>query len=230
MRMRHSKLAMFAIYILLLIIDLKALKKNIGFAKTFFFSGGKVTLIIFKCVVFKVRFLSLFFLNLYLPLRAPVCLRVSGRQNGRKLKITNILSQKVWVWIFPFTVLVNLFSELSCQAFVGPHHSPVFRLTRNVNVLNPVCEGKEGLNVILTLCFWMLQLVCKVSAALQIQTVPSENTQPSVVIDWKCEEITELIQQSVFAPNCSILEEKKTKPGWSEGGWASSESLVFVSV
>lgn len=36
--MRHSKLAMFAIYILLLIIDLKALRKeNIGFIKTLFF-------------------------------------------------------------------------------------------------------------------------------------------------------------------------------------------------
>lgn len=39
---------------------------------------------------------------------------------------------------------MNLFSELSCQVFVGPHHSPVSRLTRNVNVLNPVCEEGRG--------------------------------------------------------------------------------------
>lgn len=50
----------------------KKKEKVSALQKPFFFSGGKVTLIIFKCVVFKVRFLSFFsfsfFLNLYLPL------------------------------------------------------------------------------------------------------------------------------------------------------------------
>lgn len=57
------------------------------------------------------------------------------------------------------------------------HITPVSRLTRNVNVLSPVCEGKEGLNVILILLF--LDVATRVSAAEQTQTVPWENTQPS---------------------------------------------------
>lgn len=62
---------------------------------------------------------------------------------------------------FLLPVVVTLFFELSL------HITPVFRFTRNVNVLKPVCEGGGALNVILTPRFWMLQLVGKVSAALQ---------------------------------------------------------------
>lgn len=92
------------------------------------------------------------------------------------------------------------------------HITPVSRLTRNVNVLSPVCEGKEGLNVILTLLF------------LDVATRVSECQRPNrhkrclekilnhpFVIDWKCEEIIQWIQQYVFAPNCSILEGEKRK-------------------
>lgn len=56
----------------------------------------------------------------------------------------------------------TLFFELSL------HITPVFRFTRNVNVLKPVCEGGEALNVVLTPRFLdVTTIVGKVSAALQ---------------------------------------------------------------
>lgn len=92
------------------------------------------------------------------------------------------------MWIFPLTVLLILSSKMSLQGSGCTHYPPPFRLTKNVNVLNPVCSWWTVTEcVINTPVLYVATSVWSVSSLPNTNIItstrrstPSENICPSI--------------------------------------------------